>query len=233
MFAMMSLFYAIGCLVMGRLMTKVDKRILISTSFLFIACSIYISGGVSSNPLHTTIPGLAGAGFFYSGCLLPVIPEIMNTMQAQFEINEDKRRRLLEVEDDAKFGLDAQMEDVPKEARKNNITDKTMAMLAISYALGAVTGPILGGWLFGKEGFKFTTFVISMAGISWCFIYALVVFCGDCSLESAASLEKQAEVQERTGSVMQESRDMYRAVGPLLSESRRTSSRPIRASVPV
>ena len=45
------------------------------------------------------------------------------------------------------------MEDIPQEARKNNITDKTMALLAISYALGAVTGPILGGWLFDKDGF--------------------------------------------------------------------------------
>ena len=81
-FAMMSLCYAIGCVVMGKLSTKVDKRILISISFLLSASSIYLSGGISSNPLNTTIPGLAGAGFFYSGCLLPVIPEIMNTMQA-------------------------------------------------------------------------------------------------------------------------------------------------------
>ena len=47
-FAMMSLFYAIGCVVMGKLSTKVDKRVLISISFLFSACSIYVSGGVSS-----------------------------------------------------------------------------------------------------------------------------------------------------------------------------------------
>ena len=68
-----------------------------------------------------------------------------------------------------------------------------MALLAINYALGAVAGPVVGGWLYDMDGFKFTTFVISMFGIAWCFTYALVVFCGDCSLETAKELETQAE----------------------------------------
>ena len=189
-FAMMSLFYAIGCVVMGKLSSKVDKRILISMSFFLVSASIYFSGGLPSKSVVATMIGLAGVGFFYSGCLLPVIPEIINIMQADFESVKEKERKLLDEEDDYKFGPDALLESIRDDPGKNNITDKTMALLAISYAFGSITGPIVGGWLFDMDGFGFTTFCISVVAMIWFFSYTIIVFIGDCSLESTEALQE-------------------------------------------
>ena len=99
-FALMSICYAIGCVVMGKLSGMVEKRVLISISFFLISASILVSGGLLMDSITATAIGLAGAGFFYSGCLLPPIPEVINTMQADLDRKEEKKRRLLQESDE-------------------------------------------------------------------------------------------------------------------------------------
>ena len=55
--------------------------------------AIYVSGGLkwlveqSTFTLTMTMVGLGGVGFFQAGTLVPVIPEVMEAVQA--ELNED------------------------------------------------------------------------------------------------------------------------------------------------
>ena len=56
-----------------------------------------------------------------------------------------------------------------------------MALFAIFYACGATVGPVLGGWLYDKDGFDFTTCFIAIVAFSWFILYTFIVFICDCS----------------------------------------------------
>ena len=80
-FILTSATYAIGSIVIGLVSEKVDKRAVIFVSFLFFSFSIYLSGGLASESISVSLIGLALAGFFQAGGIIPIIPECIEVMQ--------------------------------------------------------------------------------------------------------------------------------------------------------
>lgn len=62
----------------------------------------------------------------------------------------------------------------------NNIQDKGPALAEMVFAAGSIVGPILGGFLDDKIGFKPTTYLIAAIAGGFAILYGLIVFC-NCS----------------------------------------------------
>ena len=88
-FSLISLTYSIGSILFAKWSENSNKQVIIFLSFLFFAVSIYMSGGVSwlaggsTSILVFSMCGLGGVGFFQAGTLVPVIPEVMEAVQAE------------------------------------------------------------------------------------------------------------------------------------------------------
>ena len=91
-FSLISLTYSIGSIIFGKLSENRNKQLIIFISFLLFSVSIYVSGGFKwlagsyTSFLVYTMCGLGGVGFFQAGTLVPVIPEVMESVQD--ELNE-------------------------------------------------------------------------------------------------------------------------------------------------
>ena len=120
-FSLISLTYAIGSIIYGKLSEDRSKRCLIFISFLFMSLSIYVSGGLewlvgSGTPvLLLTMIGLGGVGFFQAGTLVPVIPEVMEAVQD--ELNDAGPR----------VSVVPKTEDLPPELRRMQTVDQLLA----------------------------------------------------------------------------------------------------------
>ena len=76
-FAVICIAYSISSIIYGKAAEKYNKAMIIFTSFVFIGISIYISGGMGTGSLIAVFIGLFLTGFFCSGCVVPVIPEVL------------------------------------------------------------------------------------------------------------------------------------------------------------
>ena len=163
-FALMTIFYAIGCVIIGELSSLGEIRVTIFICFLMSAFAIYLSSGLEDDSIVATLFGVAGEGFFYAGQIVPVYGEVINVMQNQFESEQKEKRRLLESKqtyiDDSKID--------------NNITDKSCSLLGMAYAFGSIIGPVLGGALDDWYGFKLTVKIIALLQLSFsCLFFVL------------------------------------------------------------
>ena len=82
-FAVICIAYSISGVIFGKCAEKFNKAGIIFWSFLFQGISIYISGGATTGSLVVVFIGLFLTGFWCSGCIVPVIPEVLQSMQKQ------------------------------------------------------------------------------------------------------------------------------------------------------
>ena len=73
--------YATGCIFIGKIADKFDRRAVIGGSMLMCGFGIYLSGGLAVFSLHSTIIGIMWFGFFYSGLICPSYGEVMTVME--------------------------------------------------------------------------------------------------------------------------------------------------------
>ena len=73
--------YAIGCIIIGKIGDKFDRRAVLGASMFSCSISIFLSGGLAVFSLHATILGLFGFGFFYAGLICPGYAEIITVME--------------------------------------------------------------------------------------------------------------------------------------------------------
>ena len=62
---------------------------------------------------------------------------------------------------------------------KTDITEKAPTVLEMSYAVGSLLGPIIGGGLNDLGGFTFATTVIAYLTLLFSFVFFLVIFAAD------------------------------------------------------
>lgn len=70
---------------MGCLAEAIDKRILILCGFIGLTGSVFLTGGLADKSEQLTFIGLGLNGIFVAAIFAPVIPEVVSTMQADFE----------------------------------------------------------------------------------------------------------------------------------------------------
>ena len=73
--------YAIGCIIIGKIGDKFDRRAVIGASMLSSSFGIFLSGGLTVYSLHSTIIGILFFGFFYAGLICPGYAEIISVME--------------------------------------------------------------------------------------------------------------------------------------------------------
>ena len=76
----MCVAYCISGVIFGKCAEQWNKAKIIFASFFFQGISIYISGGARTESLSVMLVGLFLAGFWCSGCIVPVIPEVLEAM---------------------------------------------------------------------------------------------------------------------------------------------------------
>ena len=84
-FTLMTIMFALSATLIGILSEKVDRRLIIGLSVMFISGSIYMTG---SDNITVTLFGLGLNGLFIGGVFAPLIPEVIATMERV--INEGK-----------------------------------------------------------------------------------------------------------------------------------------------
>lgn len=57
-----------------------------------------------------------------------------------------------------------------------NLNDKAAAVFSISQALGAIIGPILGGFLNDKVGYRYTCDIVGFCSLTYAIIYCIINF---------------------------------------------------------
>jgi len=76
-FAVICIAYSISGVIFGKCAEKWNKAGIIFASFFFQGLSIYISGGARTGSLVVVFVGLFLTGLWCSGCIVPVIPEVL------------------------------------------------------------------------------------------------------------------------------------------------------------
>ena len=77
-FTLMTIMFALSATLIGILSEKVDRRLIIGLSVMFISGSIYMTG---SDNITVTLFGLGLNGLFIGGVFAPLIPEVITTME--------------------------------------------------------------------------------------------------------------------------------------------------------
>ena len=80
-FMVLTCSYATGCIFIGKVGDKFDRRAVIGASMLMCGFGIYLSGGLAVFSLHSTIIGIMWFGFFYAGLICPGYAEIITVME--------------------------------------------------------------------------------------------------------------------------------------------------------
>jgi hypothetical protein len=99
--------------------------------------------------------GMFCDGFFSAFMFVPIIPELIATMEEK-EIIQRKKEIGRE---DAKISKNPQ------------ISDKASALFNISYAIGAAIAPVIGGGLYDKVGFQSTADLMAATAICFSLIF--------------------------------------------------------------
>ena len=71
----------------------------------------------------------------------------------------------------------------PSKDIKNNIQDKGPALSEISFAVGSLIGPVLGGGLEDANGFKAACFAMSLICCLFGLFYFIIVFGLSCCID--------------------------------------------------
>ena len=74
----------------------------------------------------------------------------------------------------------AESEDGPDKPPKNNIQDKGPALSEISFAIGSLIGPVLGGGLQDASGYKAAVYTMAVICVIFGALYFLIVIGLDC-----------------------------------------------------
>ena len=96
-FAVICIAYSASAMIYGKASELYNKSMIIFSSFVLIGIAIYISGGMGTGNLVIVFIGLFLTGFFCSGCLVPVIPEVLQSMQKQLSPDDPFPGRALSV----------------------------------------------------------------------------------------------------------------------------------------
>ena len=173
-FSLMAFCFAFSSPFMGCLAEAVDKRLLIGGGFVGITGSLYLTGGLSENSLAITFAGLGLNGVCIACIFAPVIPEIVSTMQEDFQERHNRELRGSACARDSPTTEPLTKVVIPTTDVKTNIPDKGPALAEMSFALGSIIGPILGGWLEDWDGFDFAVDVMGIVAYSFAILYFVV-----------------------------------------------------------
>jgi MFS family permease len=190
----MALAFTVGSGLAGPISECIGRRVLMSVAaFLIVAAMLLI--GSSSLPL--TWIGLALNGLAVSGIFIPIIPEIMFGTELNLKKTETNKPDRNDVEDRfllnqslagaATLGvepLNTVSSDSEKEfnevkldkneGEQSNLSDKAAAVNAISFSIGSVIGPPLGGGLYDHLTWNDTLLVMSFIALIGCVTFVII-----------------------------------------------------------
>ena len=73
--------FTIGSGLSGELAEKIDKRVIICGAMFAVGVALWLAGGLNINSETITWIGLGLNGFFVSGILIPMIPELIHSTE--------------------------------------------------------------------------------------------------------------------------------------------------------
>ena len=155
-FALFSLTWGVGSPVVGFVCQHINRRVVVCLSFIVVGVSLLLTGpskaiGIAES-MGIVLVGLALLGFGVSGCVVPLLPEIVDA------INEEEK------------------EKAGGEAKQNSqVADKAAALYNMSFALGAILGPPIGGAIDDARGFSFTCDIFALTSFAFAVIYLIAV----------------------------------------------------------
>ena len=180
----MAITFAGTCLLIGFISKFVDHRLIFSSSFALLAAALFTLDRHQDNPHLLNYFAICLIGCSLAAALVPTIPELIESMKTELRIQSEKQGSILtaKVEQDDESGERRQSELLSPIAlftiqmEQSNLSDKTSALFMMSFLLGQITGPMLGGGLESWKGFDFTAITMVYVCCIIFLAYSLVVF---------------------------------------------------------
>ena len=200
-FMLITVSYAIGCIIMGKLGDQFDRRAVIGFSMFSSGFCVFLSGGLAIYSLNATIIGLFGFGFFYAGLICSGYAEVMSVMEEQVHrpmgpcpqsTRSHKSNRSITSDETVAERIDLKIDLPPK---VSNVTDKSSALMGLGFASGATLGPILAGFLYDLSGFNFSTNILSVLLLAFSFVYISTVYGPERKKNTVKQIELKQEYQ--------------------------------------
>ncbi len=150
--------FGIGSLVAGRLCSVMHRNYVIQIGSFFQGVGILFVGPSKLLGLPTSIPlmyvGFFFIGFFAAFSFTVIIPGVIDTIEIEQKKKADKT-------------------GVAFIPNNEQLGDKASALFNVSYALGGIISPILGGALYDKVGFQETADIMSALALAISLLFLL------------------------------------------------------------
>jgi MFS family permease len=145
--------YAVGCIVIPKLIKSYPRKLVLASSFLFFATTLLLTGPSNMlglpQSIYLILMGFPMSGFASAVFFIPVFPELIERTQLRYKVVDGEDEEL-----DAK------------------LNDQVSNMYGVIYNTAGFVGPLVGGLIFEFVGYSRTYDYMAIT----CLIAAVVMF---------------------------------------------------------